>query len=921
MPAPAPATAISQVQPLFAYRFPARPVQLTLLVARQKPQSKAVAEHAVVVGARKLRMASRLELHLAGAPRSEIAIQLPRGYLLYDLKASESVDYHVETQPGEPGAEQNPLLIVEFPGPRTGNFELILDGIISRAPEDMTPSIAVPAPLGIGELRSSLAIWLDRIYSATLEDHSGWKSVDPGELTARLRAAQNTPVQFAFTSTLTGLQPVTLTLTRAVPRLGADGLAVVIARDTSVQYLLYLRWNISAAGESTFIFTTPDWLADRLEFDAGVSGVRLRQVRSEKIAGNRLRWTVTLDDPRTSVATLVAQATLPPPESRRVVAPNVTFEQEVAGANGRQSPARSKSQHQYLVLVNQSPQRLGSPRPRAPRPERLPADDLPIKISRTISDQAAEILRVRDPRATVSWRMQGAQQVKSLPASVNLAKMTLVIARDGSWRGEADYRIHNRSRQFLALKMPAGSRVLSLFVSDRPSRPIDPKRANEPDVVLVPLPKTAAGDLAADVKLVFAGRFDRPLPKGVQVLRSDLDLPAPQVVAQGEFGIPVAATEWTVILPPDIDVRRIDDSNRTNVTESEAGVEDLIARQNEWLNLYTVALDDSESTAAKSRAMNNMKQLELPLHRYHEAERRLQEAGAENRQAIQWRELESKRQQAEQQLQQQTANQKGAGGRAGKETLSNKDVQRELMTSNSVDFAIDRPLDEAESLPQIHLAPLAAEPAAAAPAKAGEGKVAGKSRGSNRSELRQQTKSQSEQLNSELGAQVAGDKGKNLAGIAPAEGAVKKSEVQDLDADDIFELSGIRAADRKQRELGRRSNQGAAQRPGGQPVMEVTGAPAGGGGTGGGGRHAGKARRGRWRAHHRYARLVGRRRPVSQDRRSAGGAETYVFKIGRRCTTGSGPASARIARDGVWPHVDCTLAAGRRGIDRRTESC
>ena len=49
-------------------------------------------------------------------------------------------------------------------------------------------------------------------------------------------------------------------------------LSVVIARDTSVQYLLYLRWNIAAAGESTFVFTTPDWLADRLEFDRSTDG-------------------------------------------------------------------------------------------------------------------------------------------------------------------------------------------------------------------------------------------------------------------------------------------------------------------------------------------------------------------------------------------------------------------------------------------------------------------------------------------------------------------------------------------------------------------------------------------------------------------------------------------------------------------------
>jgi hypothetical protein len=402
--------------------------------------------------------------------------------------------------------------------------------------------------------------------------------------------------------------------------------------------------------------------------------------------------------------------------------------------------------------------------------------------------------------------------------------------------------------------MPAGSRVLSLFVADRPSRPIDPKRADEPDIVLVPLPKTASGDLAADVKLVFAGRFDRPLPKGVQVLRSDLDLPAPQVVSQGEFGIPVAATEWTVILPPDIDARRIDDSNRTNVAESEAGVEDLIARQNEWLNLFAVVVDDSESTAAKNRAMDNMKQLEIPLHHFQETERLLKETGTDNRQVAQWRELENKKQQAEQQLQQQIAKQKAAGGRAGRDVLSSKDVQRELVASNTFDFAIEQPLVEAESLPQINIAPPAAEPAAAAPAKADEGKVAGKSRGSNRSELRQQTQSQSAQLNSALGATVAGDKAENLARNAPEAAGKKGSAVQDRDADEVLELSNAAAADFKKRDLGRKSapptSQTYQQWPrygaiaglpaGGQPGAGGIATPAGGGETGGGAGEVGR---------------------------------------------------------------------------------
>jgi hypothetical protein len=780
--------------PLYAYRFAARPVQLQLLVTRQKPQSKGTAEHAVYVGPRKLRIASRLELHLAGAPRSEIAVQVPAGYLLYDLKSNDAVDYHVEKRPGE----QHALLIVELPSPRTGLIELVLDGLVSRAPEDLATAIGVPVPLAIGELRSSLAVWLDRIYTATIDDSTGWKSVDPGELPERLRAAQGAPVQFAFTSSLTGVQPVALALNRAVPRLSADALSVIIARDTSLQHSLYLRWNIAAAGESTFVFTTPDWLADRLEFDNSAGGARIRQVVSEKIAGNRLRWKITLDDPRTSVATLLAQAVLPP-DAARVAAPLVTFERPVAGENGGQYQALEQ-QRQFVVLVNQMPRRL-EPEARD-AVEAIPAVDLPIKINRTISDQA-EILRVRDARAAIGWRVQGAQQIKSLAASVNLAKMTLVIARDGSWRGEARYKINNRSRQFLALDMPPQSQILSLFVEGRPSRPINPKLAGQSDVVLVPLPKTAAGDLAVEVKLVYAGRFGHPLPKGVQVLRSELELPSPQVVAQGDFGMPVAATEWTVVVPPDIDARPIDDSSRTNVAESGAGGEDLIAWYNEMQNLYTVLLDESQSMRAQSRARNNLKQIGLALHNYHDVESRLAVGDQNLRQQGQLLDLKSKVQQAEKQWQAQQAAQARlnqvvitdgvsqtlvAGG-----ALSNRDVQRELVADNKGDFQADRPADESE-LPQIDLEPALPNQAARseAPQKA-QGKESSKSRAFNRRELREQTEAQAEQLNTKVIAQP--EPGQSAGEPQSQRLTGKRQEAsRDADADDVFERSNAEAA-------------------------------------------------------------------------------------------------------------------------------
>jgi len=835
-PVPLAAPGAAQAKPVatvpqLAYRFAARPVNLQLLVARQKPQSKGIAEHAVFVGARKMRIASRFDLRLAGAPRSEVIVQLPIGYLLYDLKANDSVDYHVESR----GGDANPLLIVELSAPRTGVIELVLDGIIARAPEDVAAQVTLPAPLEIGELKTSLAVWLDGIYTATVDESKGWKAVDPGELVERLRAAYHAPVQFGFTSSAAPLTPVGLTLQRATPRLTADGLSLVIARDTSVQHVLYLRWNIAAAGESRFVFTTPDWLADRLEFDRTTGGGRIRQVLSEKIPGNRLRWTLILDDPRTSVATLVAQATLPPPEGGRIAAPTVIFEQQLTGEGAAQYQPLEQ-QHQYVVLVNQSPQRLSQESPDAV--EAIPAVDLPIKISQTISDQAAEILKVRNRQSAIGWKLLGGQQLKGLSASVNLAKMTLVVARDGSWRGEAQYRINNRARQFLALRMPAGARILSLFVAGRPSRPIDPKRPGEPNLVLVPLPKTAAGDLAVEIKLIFAGRFSQSLPKGMQIFRSELDLPVPQVLSQTEdpnFGIPVAATEWTVVLPPDIDVKPIENSDRTNMTQSEAGGEEAIAEVAEALNLYQLALDESQEVAVKSRAMNNLKRLKnAQVLDTSNSMAVNANANPDTRQAREYFELQGKLQQAQQQLQLKESERlskqiKQQMADTGVTIDSNsgylnapsaKDLQRELIVSNTIDFSADSKAQESDKLNFTLQQPAVAEPQSAKPASKMPSK-SGKQQGANRSELRQQTAEQSLQLNTAVNP--APNQPQDFSRPQLGNQGLNPQAANNFDADQLLDLSNAEVTNQFRSNSERRSKfrkSGGAE--GGQAIPNVS---------------------------------------------------------------------------------------------------
>ena len=602
-----------QTAPLLAYRYVQRPFQWNLLVSRQRPQSKAVAEHAIHVGLRKLRVSSHFELTLAGAPRSDVVVQLPPRYLLYDLEGPDVADYNVAKADGD--ADTSPsVLRIELEEPRTGTVELVLNGVVLREPADAAQSLAVPVLLGVNEQRASVGVWLDAIFSGTIAELGGWKSVDPNLLPQRLKGLVPTAVQFAFTSNATQPVAAQLALRRATPRLTADSLTTVIVQETSIQYVLSLQWQIAQAAESRFVFDTPDWLAGRLDFSGNAGGPRIRQVLSDKVEGNHVRWIVELEEPQRERYFLTAKAVRPPPtgDDAAVAAPRIGVEQALAdGPVGTFQPLPAR---EFVVLVNQSGSQLAATAAKAV--ESVPAADLPIKIQQSLVDQAAEISKVRDEKAVIGWQVRKRQQVKSLAASVNLAELTLVVAKDGSWRGQADYRIQNRARQFLALRLPEGAAVMSLFVADRPSRPVRTKKGAD-DVLLVPLPKQAAGDLSVEVKLIFAGRLPASLPRGMKMFRDERSLPAPHVYSQTEdpeHGMPVARTEWTVYLPSDIDAKPVDDPNRMNMTESEAGYDRLVAQLNESLQLWDEYRNSSlpsvsnyDTSRVRLRADNNLK--------------------------------------------------------------------------------------------------------------------------------------------------------------------------------------------------------------------------------------------------------------------------------------------------------------------------
>jgi hypothetical protein len=93
-----------------------------------------------------------------------------------------------------------------------------------------------------------------------------------------------------------------------------------------------------------------------------------------------------------------------------------------------------------------------------------------------------------------SFRLVPHRPEEVMDIIIHFLQMTTVLNADGSSWNRARLRVQNQKRQFLGLRMPAGSRLVRLVVDGRLRRPA--KRPDDADILLVPLPKGSQGDIS-----------------------------------------------------------------------------------------------------------------------------------------------------------------------------------------------------------------------------------------------------------------------------------------------------------------------------------------------------------------------------------------------------------------------------------------
>ncbi len=600
------------LSPQWAYRYSKRPLSLRFRVTRRRAEKEAIAEHAVLVSPRKMSLSSRIRYQLKGVPESTFVVELPETYLVLNVNAAGLDDWYVIEQ----NADDMRVLVFEFKELKTKQVEVVFDGVIPREANQREAEVMMPTPLGVSSVRSDLAIWCDESLVARAPELEDWRSISADDLSAELKAQQARLPQFAFRSTAELPEWVMLALSPAQPTVTANSLVMTTVGNVSVSHTVGIRWSIQGAATDVLSFTTPAWLGENLDF----RGESIRQVDKRVIGGAVVQWTISLQNPVEGSYFITAESTLSPPESGQIEIPQV----RVMDTSGNVDPQTTELeiQQHYLMLVNHSWARLSLMNQDSL--VRIDRQEMPLKINDSLANQAMELARITQRDKSPTYQIQQFQADQGAAAAVNLAELTTVLANDGSWKTHASYRLRNRSRQFLAVRLPQKSQVLSAFVKNVPTAPVllkqDAKQTDEKgQVYLIALPKGSAADLSFSVNLILAGRLASPLPKGAfRWSVQTIDLQPPQIVIPAEdadYGIPVAQTKWAVYVPDEYSATALLDDPRTNMTPVDnidsAGLS-ISNLSHDVDNLYSV-YSGSKSDRVRGRVVRNLKQLEQKL--------------------------------------------------------------------------------------------------------------------------------------------------------------------------------------------------------------------------------------------------------------------------------------------------------------------
>jgi len=513
-----------------SYHWPYRDFAMFVQLSRRQAEAKVKLDQLVRVSPDRVQLLVRASLRAAagGGGRSRKlfggAFNLPGGYELLSVVGPDVEDWHVQ----KPADAKSPRrLHVNF---RTAVAKTNV-AIVLVQDEAKIDRLAVPTIVAVdadgrviadqgGRLAVQVAIALD----AHTASSKLLKPITPSATSGWLDRGEAKAVQFAYSFEKPGIA-LELAVRKHPTKVRVEILGGVSILHESAEYTYRLRYNISGSPVDRVSFTLPSKYAQLV----AVSSPSLRSVNQSDGPAGRRKWTVALTNEVTGVLDISVNFALPIDASTsQLPVPRIVTD----APDGYRAivAVQNLSRHELAFVASET------------------MTPLAVAVQRNLLSQAVSkslqyVYQSFKDDWSASLKVTPAKAASRIQAIVDLMALVTVIDKSGQCRYEAKLSLHNRSEQFLKIKLPAGLQLWSARVAGQAVKPVLPSGVSGTGagggVVHVPLVKTSRGGLPYDVTLYLAG-------KGTERISGITRISPPSVRI---VGIPVKQTTWSLRLP------------------------------------------------------------------------------------------------------------------------------------------------------------------------------------------------------------------------------------------------------------------------------------------------------------------------------------------------------------------------------------
>jgi hypothetical protein len=415
------------------------------------------------------------------------------------------------------------VLEVELAGRAEGELALVLSAERERAADTAAVDVPEIRTLGAMRERGVVGLALEPSFDARLGESSALYPMDVRELpSSRFPQGGERPVVLAYRYNALPYAGQVL-VERKQPRVTAEGLHQLTVTEDQLKLHSTLRYTILYAGVSELALEVSEDAGELVDIEGAEI---LEKTRAAGAPKGFTRWRVALQRPMLGSYALTVRL------DRAVKEVGVGKAQLVAVPVVR---AVNVAREQGFLAIGKRPNLEVEPVPA----ELEPLDPKELPAAARGGEVFLAYRYLKQPYA-LNLKVLRHEYEAVLTTIINRAHLETVLHEDGVAKTELTLEVQNNQRQYLELRLPAGtgpegSRIQSLFVAGKAVRPA----RREDGTTMVRMIQSAAAREVFFIRMVYETQVP---PLGTLLQRHALEAP-------DFLDVPVARTSWRVYLP------------------------------------------------------------------------------------------------------------------------------------------------------------------------------------------------------------------------------------------------------------------------------------------------------------------------------------------------------------------------------------